>query len=443
MRIPGLLFAVPLFAAGGCTCGSRSTPEPPASSSSGAASTTPPPSASAGSASRDGAVFSAPIAAARVGHVDVVAGLVATEGVIRAMGMVDGKAAWVADVLRGVSWSPDVEVHMRPAGDGVALVWRGPRQGKTTRQLVLFGPHGEARGEPVEIASGFCATADGMAWIDPHTSGRTRVLTRGWTAATAHEVTTLSPERDPALVCAEHAIFVLGDGDDDLTVTSFAPGDAAAEAPRVAAREADFRSDEEREHDVYAVGDDLVFVRVGSSGALQLRDLPRAGAPGPWRKMKQTISPDDDVVAVDGDADSTLVVFTHDADEACPGIGSTAESVRALRVDRKTGAEAVLELAAPDCDHSRGPFWVGRSGGGPSVAWVERALKLPPTGPPVSGVAVRAITTGGVKPHRIDLQADAIADAGCDDHGCAVAALVRAPGDDDMRPEAIAVFPYP
>src|SRR5277367_1476033 len=51
------------------------------------------------------------------------------------------------------------------------------------------------------------------------------------------------------------------------------------------------------------------------------------------------------ILSLDGDAHSTLVVFTHDAADACPGIGSTAEAVRALRIDRKTGAESLLDLA--------------------------------------------------------------------------------------------------
>jgi hypothetical protein len=32
---------------------------------------------------------------------------------------------------------------------------------------------------------------------------------------------------------------------------------------------------------------------------------------------------------------------------------------------------------------------------------------------------------------------------GCDDRGCAVAALVRPPGGDGMQPEAIMVLAYP
>jgi hypothetical protein len=148
---------------------------------------------------------------------------------------------------------------------------------------------------------------------------------------------------------------------------------------------------------------------------------------------------------VDGDADTTLVVFTHDADDACPGIGSTAESVRALRVDRKTGAESLLELAPADCDHSPGPFWIATAApGGPAIAWVERTTKLAAKAAPITGVALRSFPPGAeVKPRRIDLQADAVVDAGCDARGCSFAALLRPTDADGMQPEAIAPFSYP
>jgi hypothetical protein len=310
--------------------------------------------------------------------------------------------------------------------------------------LVLLGPHGEARGVPLEIGAALCTTADGLAWIDPRATGPARVLARRWSEASAREVVAVAPDRDPALVCGDHAVVVLGDGDDDLTATSFVPGENAAQPPRVASRDGDFGEDEEREHDAYAVGDDLGLVRVAASGSVAVREMPRGGAPGPWRKLKQTIPPDDDVVAVDGDADATFVVFTHDADDACPGIGSTAESVRALRVDRKSGAESVLDLAPADCDRSPGPFWIAPSPGGSTVAWVERAAKAPAKTAAIAAVALRTLAAGAaIKPRRIDLQADAVADSGCDDAGCSVAALLRPPDADGMQPESIAVFAYP
>ncbi|HEX3343750.1 MAG TPA: hypothetical protein VHS09_04215, partial [Polyangiaceae bacterium] len=287
------------------------------------------------------------------------------------------------------------------------------------------------------------ATADGLAWIDPRTSGPTHVVARRLGDAAGKEVLSVSPDRDPALVCGDHAVVVLGDGDDDLTATAFVPG--GAPKPRVVAiRDSDFGDDDEREHDAYTLGDDLGLVRVGASGAVALREVPRDGAPTPWRRLKQSIPPDDDVVAVDGDADATLVVYTHDADDACPGIGSTAESVLALRIDRKTGAESSLTLAPADCDRSPGPFWIAATApGGATVAWVERGTKQAAKAAPIAGVALRTITPGGTKSRHVDLVADAVVDAGCDDTSCSIAALVRPAGEDGMQPEAVSVLPYP
>jgi hypothetical protein len=438
-----LAFAPMAFAAG-CTCGAKQSSAPNDSPRAVTSTATSSGAPTAG-AKLDLAVFSAPIAAARASHRDVVAGLVAPDGVVRVMGLVDGKAVWATDALTGVSWAPDAELHMQPTGEGgVALVWRGPHAGKVGRSLVVLGPSGEGRGNPTEIGSAFCATADGLAWIDPRTSGSTRVFGRRWAETSGHEAVTVPADRDPALVCGDHAVIVLGDGDDDLTATPFIPGVAAPGTRAIAIRDSDFGEDDEREHDAYTLADDLGIVRLGSSGAVALRELPHDGPPTSWRRLKQNIPPDDDVVAVDGDAEATLIVFTHDADDACPGIGSTAESVRALRVDRKTGIETLLDLAPADCDRSPGPFWIAATApGGPTVAWVERTTKLTPKGPPIAGVALRTMTGAGVKPRHIDLQADAVIDAGCDDQGCSVAALLRPSGGDGMQPEGISVFTYP
>jgi hypothetical protein len=405
-------------------------------------------------ATLDLAVFSAPIAAARsAAHQDVVAGLVAADRVVRAIGLVDGKPVWAADVLTDVAWAPDAELHAQPAGDGgVVLVWRGSRSGKVGRTLVEVGPHGEIRNEPMEIGAALCTTADGLDWIYPRTRGPTRVVAQAWSepAAPAREkrdVVTIASDREPTLVCGDHAVFVLGDGDDDLTATVFVPGGAPARPPVVAIRDADFGDDDEREHDAYSLGDDLGLVRVGSSGAVALRDLRRDGASVPWRRLEQTLPPDDDVVAVDGDAEATFIVFTHDADDACPGTGSTAESVRALRIDRTTGAESFLDLAAADCDRTPGPFWIAADApAGLTLGWVERGAHVGARAAPIVGVSLRTVSRHGARatrPRRIELQADAVVDAGCDDRGCSLAALLRPAGADGMQPESIAVVGYP
>jgi hypothetical protein len=235
----------------------------------------------------------------------------------------------------------------------------------------------------------------------------------------------------------------LGDGDDDLTLTTFMPGESSAKPPIVAIRDADFHGDDEREHYTYSIGDDLGILRVGDSGSISMREVPRGGAPTPWRKLKHSLSEDDDVVAVDGDAAATLVVYTHETDDACPGVGSTADSVRALRVDRVTGEESKLDLARPNCEISPGPFWIAAAPGAPVVAWVERSAKVSPMSAPIRGLATRILRADGVRPRSIDIQADALADGGCDDRGCFAAALVRDPVTDGMRPAAIAAIAYP
>jgi hypothetical protein len=393
-------------------------------------------------------MFSAPIAGARSGGGgDVLAGLVAKAGVVRVMGVADGRVTWTADALKDVAWSPDAELVLQPAHGGFALVWRGMHAGKTGRTLVLLGPGGESRDAPVDIGPGFCVTDAGVAWLEPHSSGPARVMARAWTETAPRQVGTVATDRDPALVCGDHDVVVLGDGDDDLSMAGLTPGDAATHPPSVAIRDSDFGDDEEREHDAYTVGDDLGIVRVASSGAVAMREAPRGAPPGPWRRLKHTIPADDDVVAVDGDADATLIVYTQDTDDACPGVGSTAEAVRALRVVRKTGDETLLDLAPADCQRSPGPFWIASTPLGQAVGWIERTARgssgAASPAAPIAGAAFRLITAGGMQTRRIDQAADTLVDSGCDAKGCSLAALVRPAEADGMQPESLRAIAYP
>jgi hypothetical protein len=444
MRRLAPLALVPMALAGGCTCGTKTAPAGANGSTIASAAPSTPPAATAATGKLDASVFSAPIAAVHLAHQDVVAGLVAAEHVVRVLGLVDGKPAWSADAITSVNWAEDADVHLEAAGDaGALLSWRGPRAGASSHAIVLVGPHGEVSAAPVEVGSSSCATADGVAWVDPSRRGAIQIRARRWTEATDQQVLAVPPGRTPALVCGDHAFFVLGDGDDDLTVASFLLG-ATPQAPVVALRDDDFGDDEERDHFVYGAGDDIGFVRVASSGAVVVRELPKGGSLGAWRKLKHSIPADDDVAVVDGAADAIFIVYTHDAEDACPGVGSTAEAVRALRLDRKTGAETVLDLAPPDCERAPGPFWVAANApGGPVIGWVERALKRDAKSAPIAGVALRSVTDAGMKAKRIELAADAVSVGGCTAGGCSVGALLRPTGADGMQPEAIAVFAYP
>jgi len=450
--VPFLLLAL----AGGCTRRAK----PAAERGDGAS-----PVASTGSSSilaglpagTTDAVFSAPIAAARIGHTSIVAGLVAARGVVRVVGFADGRPPWAVVALENVAWTPEAELKLQPAADGVALLWRGSVGGKNRTTLVELDLHGELRGSPTEVGAGLCATVDGLAWIDPHRGAGAHVRSRRWTEAAAREVVALSPERTPELVCGDHAVFVLNDGDDDVTSNVFTPGDPTGEPPVVAIRNADFGDPEEREHDAYTVGDDMGIVRIGISGAIAMREISRAGARTPWRKLRHALSADDDVVAVDGDPTATLVVFTHESDATCPGAESAAESVRAVRVDRKTGDESMLDLSPADCGISPGPFWVAATPEGAAVAWVERMSKPPAKTAPIGSLGFRVVRADGVRAGRIETHADALVEGGCDDTGCFLAALVRAPEegvypaspgrgrnpDDGMHPASMVVLRYP
>ncbi len=333
---------------------------------------------------------------------------------------------------------------MQAGSEGTALVWHGLRNGKSGRTLVVIGPRGETVGDPIEIGTAFCGTRTGVVWLDPHKGGGpTHVRSRGWSEAAIRDMMAVPADRDPGLVCGDQDVVVLGDGDDDLTASIFAAGEPAAQHPWIAIRDSDFGDDDEREHDSYSTGDDLVLVRIGGSGSIAIREVLRRGPPGRWQRLKHALAADDDVVAVDGDAGGTLIVFTREASQACPDSGVAAESVRVLRVDRKEGEESLMELAPADCAYSRGPFWIASGAGMPIVAWVERFTSPPPTGPPIAGLAFRVLGSGGLRSGTIRQPADALTDASCEDCGCWTAALLRTLSPDGLSPGAIRLFGYP
>lgn len=446
MRTPAYLALLPLAAFAGCTCGNkRGTQQavPAASSANAAASASssaPAPPASAA------AVFSAPIGGARAGGADVVAGLVAASKLVRAAGFTAAGAdpAWTADAMTDVTWAPDSDVRAIPTAGGVALVWHGPRGGKSGRTLVRVDAHGGPTGAPQEVGAAYCVTDGGFAWVEPRSSGASRVLARAWSEADAHQVTTIPADRDPALLCADHDVVALGGGDDDLSATVLAPGEPSARPAFTLIRDADFGDDDERDHYPYSVGDDIGVVRVGSSGAIAHRRVPKGGTPAAWKRLKHTIPADDDVVAVDGDASTLVIVTTRDADDACPGVAATPEAVHALRVDLTSGDEKSFDLAPATCERYPGPFWITWSTAGAIVGWVDRRAGATAGAAPIVGASFRVLSPDGTARSRsIEQSADALVDMGCDVRGCAIAALVRPPGADGMQPEAIQVLAYP
>jgi hypothetical protein len=445
-RLPGPmapLVGLVALAGGGCSRGSAKAtaverPEAAVTSSASSATSAKVPVSLRASP----AVFSAPIAALRTNHQIVVAGLIASEGVVRVMALTEAQPAWEVDAVRGVAWVPDAELRLQHAADGMALVWHGILGGKSGATLVILGPSGDPRGEAVPVGAGWCTTADGVAWLDPRGSGPVHLRSRAWNLPDTHDVATLPADRAPTLLCGDHDAFLLGEGDDDLTAVAFSPADGVARSPFMAIRDKDFGDDDEREHEAFTVGDDLGIVRVGGAGTVYLRQVSHGHA-SPWHRLKHALSEDDDIVAVDGDAASTFVVFTREAPDPCAGSESGALTVRAMRIDRQTGDEATVSLASGDCNSTPGPFWVEDAAGASVVGWSRRRARPAPDAAPIDGLVYRVFQGDRPREGRVDVEADALVEGGCDEAGCFGAALVRGPDNDGARPEAILALAYP
>jgi hypothetical protein len=190
-------------------------------------------------------------------------------------------------------------------------------------------------------------------------------------------------------------------------------------------------------------------VRLGVSGAVTLREV-KAGAPGPIHKLKTTIPRDDDVVAVDASPRAVVIVFTEDVGDACPNAndagstGAASTRVKALRIDRTTFEESIVELSPGMCGREVGPFFTGALGDTVSVAWVERVPVAGKARAPVAGLAHRVVPAAGPPGElaRSDQPADALVDAGCDGARCYAVALARREGMDAMVPGLARVIRY-
>ena len=118
--------------------------------------------------------------------------------------------------------------------------------------------------------------------------------------------------------------------------------------------------------------------------------------------------------------------------------------MHALRIPRGGGGggPTSLQIAPSACDRDVGPFWTNLLRGSLAVAWAERASRPEKTSAPITGLALRLLAEGATT-GRVAQMADAIADAGCDAARCYAVALVREPGGDGMKPEAMKALAYP
>lgn len=398
--------------------------------------------------------YSAPLAASRLANGEVlVAGLDVAAKAIR-LQRIGTKEEILADttVFDGLKWSSEADLKMAPVGPGVALTWRGKRNDKLVRQMLLLGQDLAPTSDVTDVAAGSCTTRDAV-WF---TDGR-KVSSKPWSGP-VHRVT-LVKDDDATLVCGAHRAYALLDEDEGVALWSLggedAPDSSAPDAgkklgvrgPTPFFPDTEFGDDELRERAEYTVGDDLGVVRVAASGNVAIREV-KEGVPGALRRLDKKIPHDDDVVAVDASPRAVVIVFTEDASQGCAsdgGADAARTKVMAMRVDRASGKpEEIVELSPGTCGHEVGPFFTGVLGDDVSVAWVERVSAIGKARAPIAGLAHRVVTPAGALPAfgMIEQPADALVDAGCDASKCYAVALARKPGADNMVPGYARVLRY-
>jgi hypothetical protein len=382
----------------------------------------------AGADTASGAVFSAPIAGARVAAGDViVAGLVvATRSITASRLDASGKASWTHVVVPEVAWSADAELHAWPVAAGAAIVWRGPAGKKSGHVALVLAPDGHVVDGPMDVGSLVCATGEGLAWSEGGPGGTTRVRLRSYSPG-AHDETGPALSEDFSLTCGDRLAYAVVEGDEASPTRVYAIGGGNGPGAFASIASSALGRDEERDLFPWVDGDALGLVRIANGGEVQAADVHAAGV-SLIHADRARVAPEDDVVGVDADPRQVVLVTTHDATEQCPN-GRGGASVSALRIPRGggPGGLAPLLIAPSACDRDVGPFWTNTLGGSLVVAWAERASRPEKKkSAPITGIAFRALVEGGAT-GRVEQAADAIADAGCDGVRCYAVALVREP----------------
>jgi hypothetical protein len=396
------------------------------------------------------AIFSAPIAGVRIttstsagGEAIAVGLVVASKAIVAARVDSEGRAVWTRQLISGVEWTADAELHAWPIASGAAITWRGTRDGRTVHVRAAIDDDGKMIEDPTDLGSLVCATARGLAWTDAADGGTTRVHVRSWGSMTGPQDELGPPIADEiTLTCGSTRAYAVAEGDEGTPTRVTAVGGDAPNAFLTLAPGALGR-DEERDLLPWTAEDGFGLVRLASGGALVAIEA-KGGAATPLETARARVPAEDDVVAIDATSRAVTLVTTHDESDACPE-GRGGSSVLALRIPRAgvSGGASSRELAKATCGADVGPFWTEPTfEDGLAVGWAERPSRKDKSAAPIAAVSYRLLgdTT---KAGRIVQSADAVSDAGCDHHRCYVVALARPAGADGMTPEAIRVLAYP
>jgi hypothetical protein len=379
--------------------------------------------------------LSAPIAAAVATKGEViVAGLDVPSKTIRIQ-RIDAKDNVVVDrvAFENVKWSTDSELKVAVGGDKVFVIWHGFRNNRIVRQLATLDPTLKRIGDPTDIASAVCTTKDAL-WSADETA--VRYLTWGGDKGKI----ALPKDKDSSLLCAEHAAFGIIEDEDK---TSFFPLKNDNATPTVALEASDFGQDEQRELAELNVGDELGFVRLGRGGTFAVKET-KDGVPGELHRLKTKVAEDDDVVAVDADGGEIVVVYTSDVSATCPPDADgmqVSTRVQALRIKRATWEEKVDELTPGRCGIEVGPFFTAPMAKQSvlAVSYVERGGGLGKARAPIRGLAIAHLGFQSNFKH-IPVEADALADGGCDESTCYAAALLRSSDGDASTPGFVKIL---
>lgn len=345
----------------------------------------------------------------------------------------EGKASWQKEILAGTKWTEDAFTRWFADGAGGGVLIAMTDKGRKAVRVKSDG----TIADPVAISGTYCATGDNLVWVD----AKRRVQSMALATGASSTLGVLPEGREPRLVCARSRAFVVGDGEEDV---SLLVPKAGVNAPyeRVFS-DADFKGEELRDTFEFATARDIGVIRIGMAGTIAIRE--KSGeALLPIHKWTSRLAEDDVVVDVEGTEKTALLVVTHEEDGHCGDASiHMATRVSALRFDRLSKKEESLALAPATCDRELGPFWTDVVGDAIVVSWVERAPTPQKTDAPIVALSFVAVRPNGISElQHISLRADGAVNAGCSQEGCDVVALVREPGATVMAPEAVHAFHF-
>lgn len=353
-----------------------------------------------------------------------VAGLVAASRTI-VLSHYDAKGTLVGvtDAFSDVDWVSGVELRVYVGTSGIAVAYRGPIAKTNGHHVRLFDPSGKPRGDAFDVDGVPCVEKDALITMD-HGVGKIATHPLGGAAA----VLGLASVPDAMLACGDAKAYLLDEGDDGLAVR----GIEETATKNVAAGDGD---DEPREHPAYTVGDELSLVIVTTGGTMKVV-APFDATPREVGKLHD----DEDIVAVDGDAKRTFVVYSKDDLTRCGSEGLVSDVfVRVFPRDgSKTTSEEVIKAA---CDTDVGPFWTGEAGGKTVIAWGERSSKRPAGAPPVTALGYHVLGEPGVQ--HVTLSAEDVVFADCAGAKCWAATIERPTGTDGMAPGKARLVSFP